>query len=296
MRIYILIITLLQTCLLGISQEIKPKKTRRMSIQELYVQPGLLLQGDRPISPENYIKINPSSLLSKFNYSDFDNNGYNTSSAQLTFTGLIGIKFRNKERTDYKTNPILRLGIHTGSGGNSSNYFSNNNRTPYDTLISLQTGEEFYIDSITNEFLSFNYTSRQIRLDASLILSIRPEKRWSFFYGLGFNFGVSYFSETTLSYNKSSSIDGEIFESSYYNFTSNPISNYNERKTQATNFGYSIYTPLGLNFRLGKKGGKWEKTLLYYEIRPLVNVTSIPQLQVLTSSGVQQGIGMKFNL
>lgn len=276
-------------------QEIETKKIRRISIAELYVQPGLLIQSDRSIGPENYIKLNPSPFLSKFDYSNYDI-GFGNNAPLPTFTGLIGIKFRNKEKTDYKTNPVLRLGIHTCSGVNSNNSLFNENRSPYDTLISANTGEEFYIDSVTNEFLGFNYSSRQIRLDASFIFNIRPEKRLSFFYGLGFNFGVSYFSETSLYYNKSGSIDGELFESTYYNFSSNSISNYNERKSQATNFGYSIYTPLGINFRLAKKGRKWENAFLYYEIRPLVNVTSIPQLQVLTSSGVQQGIGMKFNL
>jgi len=295
MKVYFLLFSLLLNCLFGLAQEIKSKKIRRMSIQEFYVQPGSLLQGDRSISPENYMKLSTSPFLTKFDLSGF-NNGFSVSSSQLTFTGLIGIKFRNKEKTDYKTNPVLRIGIHTCSGVNSNNSFFNENRKPYDTLISVQTGDEFYIDSITNEYLNFSYSSRQIRFDASLILNIRPDKRWSFFYGLGFNFGVSYFSETILNYSKRGSIDGELFESTYYNFSSNTISNYDERKTQATNFGYSIYTPLGVNFRLAKKGRKWENAFLYYEIRPLVNITSIPQLQVLTSSGVHQGIGMKFNL
>jgi hypothetical protein len=294
MRIYILILTILQTCLPGISQENKPKKTRRMSIQELYVQPGFMIQADKSVNLADFKKLNPPTLLLNSDYSS-SNNGYSSYiSANTTFTGLIGIKFRNKEKAEYKTNPVLRIGLQANSGINLNNRFFNESKKPYDTLVSVVTGEEFPLDSFINEYVSISYQSRQLRLDVSLIFNIRPEKRWSFFYGIGANAGVSTSSEIEFQYNQTGGIIGEVFE---YNVgKSGSISNFYQRVDQKTNSAISIYAPVGINFRIGKPGRKWENIFIYYEARPMVNVTSIPQLQTFTSSAFQQGIGMKFNL
>jgi hypothetical protein len=294
MKVNFLLFSLLLFCLIGVAQEIKPKKIRRMSIQELYVQPGFMIQEDKTINLADFKKLNPPTLLLNNDYSSF-NNGYSSYiSANTTFTGLIGIKFRNKEKTEYKTNPILRIGLQANSGINLNNSFFNKSTKPYDTLVSVVTGEQFPLDSFINEYVDISYQSRQLRFDVSLIFNIRPEKRWSFFYGIGANAGVSTSSEIGLRYNKTGGIGGEVFESNVGK--SGSISSFYQKVDQKTNTSFSVYAPVGINFRIGKRGRKWENIFIYYEARPMVNVTSIPQLQTFTSSAFQQGIGMKFNL
>jgi len=294
MKVYFLLFSLLLNCLFGLAQEIKSKKIRRISIQELYVLPGFMIQADKTINLEDFKKLKPPSLLLNSDYSDF-NNGYSSYiSANTTFTGLIGIKFRNKEKTEYKTNPVLRIGLHANSGIYLNNRLFNESKKPYDTLVSMVTGEEFPIDSFINEYVDISYQSRQLRLDFSLIFNIRPEKRWSFFYGIGANAGISTSSEIGLRYNKTGGTRGEVFE--YFVGDYSSISSFYQKVDQKTNTAFSVYTPIGINFRIGKRGRKWENAFLYYEARPMVNVTSIPQLQTFTSSAFQQGIGMKFNL
>jgi len=50
---------------------------------------------------------------------------------------------------------------------------------------------------------------------------------------------------------------------------------------------------LGIDFRIGKKREFWKRTHLFYELRPGINVTSIPELRPITNASVQHGIGLR---
>ena len=291
---YFLLLFLFQFSLSGVAQESATKKIRRIRIHELYAQPGLTIEKDRTISLDDFKKLNASSSLLNADYSGFNSNYSSYLSANPSFSALIGLQFRNKDKTAYKTNPTLRIGIFAGAGVNLNTSFSNETRTPADTLVSAATGESFYLDSVKSEYVDISYRSQQLKLDVSLVLNIHPQKRWSYFYGLGCNAGFSSTSYIDFRKNESSRIDGEIFGSPLYDYSGG--SGFSERIPQQTNFGFSIYAPLGINFRVGKKNGKWEHIFIYYEMRPTINITSIPNLYVITSSALQQGLGMRFNL
>ena len=48
--------------------------------------------------------------------------------------------------------------------------------------------------------------------------------------------------------------------------------------------------------RIGKKGELCKRTHLFYELRPNISITSIPELRTYASTNIQHGIGLKFSL
>ena len=208
---------------------------------------------------------------------------------------MLGLQFSDKQKSAYKANPLLRLGISYFSGTSITSAFYKEERFPYDTLTSSQTGQVIYIDSINSKSYSMNYSSEQLRLDASLIFRTNPEARWSLFAGIGVNAGLSINASTDIYFNRYESSDTRFINgngSSPYGY-SNTDNSKSENFKNKSNFGLSTYIPMGVDFRIGKKKEFWKRTHLFYELRPGVNITSIPELRTITNSSIQHGIGLR---
>ena len=211
------------------------------------------------------------------------------------FSVLLGLQFNDKQKTFYEGNPLLRVGISYISGTTLTGGLFDEVRKPYDTLTSSQTGQTVYIDSINTKNYSMSYTSEQLRLDGSLIFRTNPESRWSIFTGMGITAGVSFNANTNIYYNSNGKAEaryanGNSFSSYGYSSSANIKT---EKFRNKTNIGLSIYIPLGIDFRIGKKREFWKRTHLFYELRPGINVTSIPELRPITTASVQHGLGLR---
>lgn len=278
------------------AQEQAPVKIKRMAIHDFYVQPGMVLQGNANANLADFQKMAPQSSILKTDLSGYTKSGGFGFDADAMLTVLMGIQFSDKQRTAYKKNPLLRLGISYLSGGIINGYFNQNMTKPYDTLTSSQNGQVLYRDSIINRSVSMNYRSQQIRLDASFIFRTNPEARWSLYAGIGLTAGVSLNASTNISYNSSNTISNDNnnnnggFFGNYYSGSSNYRT---ESYKNATNIGASVYIPMGVDFRLGRKREFWKRTHLFYEARPSINMSSIPELGTMLNATVQQGIGLR---
>jgi hypothetical protein len=175
------------------------------------------------------------------------------------------------------------------------NSFSNNLRTPFDTLQSAQTGEVYLVDSIQSNYYNMNYWSQQLRFDGSLIFRTNPEARLSLFSGIGLTAGMSIMAMTDVYSSTTFQMETELPGGS-----SSSIQTDNENNTyvlesfrNATNFGASAYVPMGIDFRVGKKNEFLKRLFLNYEFRPGVNVTSIPELGTFTNVMTQHNFGIR---
>jgi hypothetical protein len=278
-----------------LAQEEPPKKINRISITDFYFQPGLFSQANTISELSEFKTLAPQSTLLKGNLSDYNQSGGFNYSVNSILTVMLGFKFSDKQKTRYKPNPLLRLGISYFSGTSLTGGLYKETRKPYDTLISAQTGQITYIDSVIKRTIGMYYISQQLRLDGSFIYRTNPEARWSLFAGIGITAGLSINANTTIYYNK---YDILQTRSSNDNLNStNAYSNSNNGKTESfrnkTNLGFSAYIPAGVDFRIGKKREFWKRTHLYYELRPGINTTFIPELRTTTGGSFQQGIGLR---
>jgi hypothetical protein len=184
---------------------------------------------------------------------------------------------------------LLRLGVSYFSTTLLSTDFNKEDRKTYDTLISSQTGQTVYADSVITKMYNMYYSSEQLRLDASLIFRTNPESRWSLFTGIGITAGVSVKASTNIEYSGS--------DSNEFRYMNGNISTQNWWKTSKTeshknknNVTASAFVPIGVDFRLGSKREFWKKIHLFYEMRPGINITSIPELGVVTNISLQHGL------
>lgn len=188
----------------------------------------------------------------------------------------------------------LRVGImHTkqnnalASGGSYTESFR------VDTLTSSQTGEQFFIDSFSTHSYNAQFAQEQLRLDASLIFRYKAEKRWSFYGGIGVNFGLSYNSTTTVHQRVSpygNGLEYGMFNDLFYDGGTHETESFENKG----GFGMSIYTPLGIDFQVGKKREFWKPIHLYAELRPGVNINQIAGLGTSFSAGNFSNLGLRF--
>lgn len=280
-----------------LAQEEQPKTVNRIRISDIYIQTGSTIEPSTTGTRGDFNELAPNSVLLEKGleasesspYNGFDMRGNNM------FSVILGVDFRDKHKTAYKANPHLRLGFSYFSGTSLMGGLYKEDHKPYDTLTSTQTGQTVYMDSLTTKDYRMNYSSQQLRFDGSLIFRTNPEARWSLFAGIGITAGMSINAHTDISYNRTE--DTEIIfpngNRSYSNSSYSGDTNEREVFRNKNNFGLSVYIPMGIDFRLGNKKEFWKRTHLFYELRPGIDITSIPELRTITNPCIQQTFGLK---
>jgi len=292
-------VILLTLSVFAYGQEQKTNTVKRINIKDFYVHTGFFLGSNTTGALSDFSALAPKSVLLSNNTTDFLQSNatfFYKSNANPLLSVMLGIQFGDKQKTTYKNNPQLRLGITYSSGTILSGSLYNQERKAYDTLTSAQTGQSVYIDSVITKNLGMNYSSDQLRLDGSMIFRTNPEARWSLFTGIGITAGISINASTQIHYSKFDRTENRQPNNNYYysyyfggNWETETFKNKN-------NFGFSTYIPLGIDFRLGNKREFWKRTHIYYELRPSINVTYIPELQSITNTCLQNGLGLKVSL
>ncbi len=299
MRKSIFLFVLLTVSLVSFGQQTNNNVIKGFKINEYSVQTGLFGGSSSSSSLSDFNILAPNSVLLNSNiipdlqsYSPYSyHSGPNSS-----FSALLGFQFSDKQKTKYNKYMQLRVGIIYTHNSIICGGMYNTERTPYDTLTSSQTGTSTYLDSVVSKSLDMNYSSEQLRLDGALIFRTNPDARWSLYSGIGITTGFSFNAKTTIVYG----INYRIESRNSNNRTSYMESLDGDSKVEVfankNNFGFSAYIPLGINLKLGKNSEFWKKVNLFYEIRPSISVTNIPELRTITNTAVQQGLGFKISM
>lgn len=263
----------------------------QLSFEGIYLQNGAFFgagKGDLT----DLQALAPQSILLQQDLSAYESNPY----MYLNFPGQgqaqslsVGLKMAKMP------NATLRLGLmHTNQRNALAISGSYTETFRIDTLTSSQTGEQFFVDSFSTHSYNASYSQEQLRLDASLLFRYNADKRWSFYGGIGANFGLSYNAQTNV--NQYVSPYGSDYG---YGLFNDMI--YNGTHTQETfenkgGFGFGVYAPLGIDFQVGKKRDFWMPIHLYLELRPGINVNQISGLETSFSAGNFSNIGLRFHI
>jgi hypothetical protein len=279
------------------AQEQQPEKIKNINIYDIAVQVGYF---SNPVSNgalADFKTLYPESTLLNNNLADFSESGDFSLINNTLFSVLLGFRFSDKQQERYKANPTLRLGVSYLSGKILQGDLYKTNRSAYDTLTSSQTSQTIYIDSVTTEYYSMNYASEQIRLDGSVIFRTNEKARLTLFAGIGLTTGISIHATTEVHYSKFYREEMR-FPAGHYAYPYSfhyPGSNISKTETSRnkTHLVVSTYIPIGIDFRAGKKKEPWKRTHFFYEIRPSLNITSIPELRTVTHTHIQHGFGLR---
>jgi hypothetical protein len=261
----------------------------QISINEIYLQSGAFF-GQTKGSLGDFQTLAPGSSILQQDLSAYQSSPiYSFNLPGQSQTLSLGLKLAKLP------NATLRLGLmHTGQRNTLSVGGSYTETFRIDTLTSSQTGDQFFIDSFSTHSYNANYAQEQLRIDASLLFRYNADKRWSFFGGIGANFGLSYNAATTVHHRVSPYGDG--FGFGYYNdiFMGSGANHEQEVFENKGGFGLGVYAPLGIDFQIGKKREFWKPMHLYMELRPGFNINQIAGLGTTFSAGNFSNVGLRF--
>ena len=263
--------------------------TAKVRVSEFHLQLGTNYQPMESSSLEDFHSLAPNSTLLQSDFTGF-NMGENymfyrpSNFASASYNSLqVGLTFKNAPSL------LWRIGISHGSSGDLSYWANRSSTAPYDTLTSSQTGQQYFTDSTYSENYFMRYSSQQLRLESSVIFRTNPAKRWSLYAGAGLSFGLSYKAETYINYFAYSSVSGLASEYSGSQNYQSKTEHFKNKMTTST----SLFVPMGVDFRIGKNREFWKRIHLYYEMKPSVTFTSIPELNTFTRVNMINTLGLK---
>ncbi|HNU34092.1 MAG TPA: hypothetical protein PKN75_10925 [Bacteroidia bacterium] len=250
------------------------------------------------LSLNDFKKLAPQSELLKTDFSGFNANGgyYNNFykdalETQTLSEVTIGIARKETEDKKQKLSREFRLGFAYQSGIKVSKYYSHEDVIRFDTLLSTQTGEEFYVDSIKTTNYNMKYTAEQIRLTANILFRLNPFSRWSLFGGAGLNLGISVNPRTEIFYSYTESINAPVQYPVYYESKNKSSRETFRNKLGVAGAGYLI---AGVDWRTGNKREFWKKLHISYELRPMVDYNSLPESANFTNTAILQQSSFRY--
>lgn len=275
---------------------------KAISLSEFSIQSGFSASSGNqlPFGASEFNLLAPNSSILNQDLSGFDqyqNFVFNRGGDNRNSGIYVGLKLNNFNKNNFLRAPIIRLGLNQETFRITGTSFYNEIRTPYDTLISTQTGNATYVDSVSSTYIGMEYFSNKLALDAAIIFQTTDTYRFSFHAGLGFNAGLSYNNRTEINQNNSTSTisyDNSTGGSNYYSSYYSGSGDYKrESINNKSGFFYSAYVPLGIDLRLGKNREFWKHVNLFLESRPSINFQSIPEVGTKTSMRFSGNLGLK---
>lgn len=250
-----------------------------------------IFSGGHSGSIEQYFKNSPNSMLLKQDYS-----GFNRSFGGLyqgTSNGVIAVGFnlRNKEKTGYNENRILRLGLSFGSSSSFSSNYYKQEVFPSDTFTS-GNGNKYPVDSNRVENLSMSVDAKQIVLDAALIFRTSSSKRWKLFAGIGVQAGVNFNGVSTLIRNGSSYLT--MAQGGYFPLNNEQSNSWSMEQTNVgPGFSGAAYIPMGIDFQTGTQKPFFKNLHLFYEMRPSLTMVQHGGYGTEVKTGLNQQVGVR---
>ena len=264
------------------AQEATPTKTDKkcsFHITEVQLQNGFQLNPMPRTNLLDFQSLAPNSILLGTDFSSYSL--VNRPATGGSFHALsVGIKFK-------KSNPTLRLGVSYLTNNNLNMAYEKVIKYAYDTLTSTQTGTQTVLTHDTLYRYSMTNLSKQLRLDASLIFRSNEAARWSLYAGVGASLGYTIESTTRVDY----TVESIDLQKNNGNTIASRQTEIFENKNYLTS---TIYAPLGIDFRIGKKREFWKHLHLTYELKPSINFVAIPEIKTFTIVGLVSTGGLRY--
>ncbi len=272
-------------------------KVSSLKIQDFSVLPSGQMYNAIPSTIMDFTDLTPGSTILARDYSGFEYAEYGTTNGAGGFEVMLGLGLRNKEKTGYRQNAQLRVGLGYSSLSSLNANYHQNERKPYDTLVSNQTGNSVFVDSVIYGDLNMYYNTDNVRLDVSMIFRTTGVSRWSLYGGVGLRANYSFNGYTSVNYNVQRGTEQERQDyNGYYGYGTDyeTVEGENEIfKSNSGSFGAAVYVPLGADVRFGKTSEFWKKIHLFGELRPGIDFSNIPNYGSTTQGFIQFGLGVR---
>jgi hypothetical protein len=266
-------------------------------VQDFSVLPTMQVFNATPATLNDFNELAEGSMLLARDYSGFNRSDFGATNGAGGFEVMLGMGLRNKDKSGYRQSAQLRVGVGYSSVSSLSANYHQDERKPYDTLVSSQTGNSVFVDSVTHRNLSLNYNTDNVRLDVSMIFRTTGVSRWSLYGGVGVRANYSFNGYTSVNYYEQKGTEQERQDfNGYYGYGLDFEDSQSENEVFRSNessFGGAVYVPLGVDVRFGKTSDFWTKIHLFGEVRPGLDFSNIPTYGSVTQGFLQFGLGLR---
>ena len=201
----------------------------------------------------------------------------------------------------------IRLGFSAGSYHiNWSNNYQSKDVYRIDTLVSQQTGEQYYIDSTRVRTLDYEHFAQMFNLHFDYLIYLNPGNKLTFYTGVGAQLGISLSNTVTSKYYEYDGFDSDYiayydkkkdqdyYKNNYKEEGNNYVSN---TKTLSPMTNINAHALLGLNYRLSKRNRFLSHIHLFHELNLGLQLN---QMEIIDPSigfnvGFQTGMRVSFD-
>lgn len=293
----ILLILLILCAHMALAQQTTSEQ-KLISLNNLFISVGNYPGTSYPLSLENFRQLAPGSVFLQNDLSSFKNSRYSFFDNSYIFRAGATFSKKNEPEKERGIRHNFRLAATYGGGTLYSNYFWKENRYPADTLVSVKSGRIYVLDSVSTKSYTMEYKQKYFGIDASLIFYSPAWHAFSLYGGVGINGNFDFDNSVTIGYSQFSQLEqSESSGAEYFNVWRILDFDYKEENIPtAKAFSASIFLPLGVDMKLSKHERGLGKLHLYYEVRPLIHVSGVPELKAFTGFRIQHSMGFRFSL
>ena len=250
---------------------------------------GILMDASLESQVENFKKLAPESEILKENLNSYSKSGdiYNQSSYAFGIYTALPLRSQKYKRL----NPKIRFGIQFIENGSMRYDLSKTDYYRIDTLAG-GNGQTYFVDSLVYQYIEMDYLQNQIHLDAALMLSSNETSRWAVKGGLGMSFGFTYKARTNIQY----SLGNDYELGVPINYAPTVYEYQEENFSNDLGVAFMTYIPFILDFRIARRGKFFSRAHLYWEGRPFLYYTMIPEINNELQSGFSSAFGFRYEL
>lgn len=277
----------------AITQDSSPKCLRLLDVAGQY---GFYGQREITLYGYNFRTLASNSKLLRLHGTGYtDSIGWLQGSSYNT-TASLQLGFSMRAKYAYLDNPpqVLRIGLayigYSSFGGELVRHRSD----PYDTI--MHQGDIYHYDSVTDETISIQKQSRQLRLDISYIFKARVE-RLEYYIGAGLSAGFSFNNQVYINYEiRNYKHLREYSSSSSYGTSLGLNVHEHEELKGRTDYTGSVYIPLGIGYTFSESRPFWKRLSIFFEARPGINFIAVKGISTFSSNCIQRLLGVRFRV
>jgi hypothetical protein len=295
MKTKLLTLALVSLNLAGYGQNNEESESRLL-VKSISIQTGLftnVMEGQNNLN--DFRKLAPTSDLLKTDLNSLDYSYTTTINSNGPALVANIILVNNSNKSNKRLNQEIHLGFVYNSMVISSLNVFEESSFRVDTLTSSQTGNQSFVDSVSIESLSGDFTQNQLFLSSAYVVSSNPENRLKFYAGIGVGAGLSISASTNINYFKSNFLDSEATGRNSNPDRNEDFQSKSERFSNRNSFVGRIFVPIGLDLKLSKKNASWSKCHLLLETQPNLTYVSTPMLTSKVETGNISSIGFRYD-
>lgn len=163
-------------------------------------------------------------------------------------------------------------------------------RTPYDTLSSSGSGTMVVLDSVVRSTYEMEHTFSRVGVEAAMIFLKAYPGRWTLYGGAGAGLQVAFDGRVRIEHRLERSTEPDV-SGAASGARRDVRMEREDLRTRDAIMG-TVFFPLGVTYRLGKRRPFWRAMNLGYELRPGLVFGGVPEVD----PGLRGTFGFHFGL